>query len=435
MGFTKKISSDEARRCPQCAEPVCLLGCPLGVDIPGFIRYLREGDAVSALERIKKENPFPAICGRICPAPCEKACVFDEEGSPLAIRALERYASDFGRVGEGLKSSRMRAGLKPSPTGKKIAIVGSGPSAMAAASVFLNGSFKVIMFEAANEPGGVLRYGIPEFRLPQEVLQAQFDELQSLGLELHTNILIGRMKSLEELTRSFDAVLLATGASLPDFATIEGENLVGVYYAEEFLMRLQILSKEHIVNSARTLIRGSQIIVVGSGYAAIDAARLAVRLGQETSLVFGGFEEEIGVSADDLKDAMEEGVKVLTPFEPVKIVGNNQFIVEGVQCRRLEIIEGKENLSLVVAQEKPIVLEAQTVILANSQKANSFLAKVTSQLKSNADGTFCVDEKALITSLDKVFALGSAVSGAMTVVEAFASGKAAAKKITMYLNL
>ena len=288
MGFTKKISSDEARRCPQCAEPSCLPACPLGVDIPGFIRFLRESDAVSALERIKKDNPFPAICGRICPAPCESACIFYEDGAPIAIRALERYASDFGQL-------KVRAGARPAPTvnGKKIAIVGSGPSAMAAASILLSQGFKVVMFEAANEPGGVLRYGIPEFRLPQEVLQAQFEELESLGLELHTNILIGRMKPLEELARGFDAILLATGRSLPDFAIIEGENLIGVYYAEEFLMRLQILSKENVLASAGQFFKGERTLVVGSGHAALDSARLAARLGQQVQLVFGGLEEEI----------------------------------------------------------------------------------------------------------------------------------------------
>ena len=263
LGFTKKISTDEARRCPQCAQPTCLQaclpdrqGCPLGVDIPGFIRFLRESDAVSALERIKKDNPFPAICGRICPAPCESACIFHEEDSPIAIRALERYASDFG-----VKSSP-KVKLNIQFNGKKIAIVGSGPSAMSAASFLLKAGYKVTMFEAANEPGGILRFGIPEFRLPQSVLDDQFNELRLQGLELNTNVLVGRMKSLQELSGEFDAVLIATGAGLSDLVNFKGENLIGVYYAEEFLMRLQIISKEKILNTAASLLRGNQTVVV-----------------------------------------------------------------------------------------------------------------------------------------------------------------------------
>lgn len=404
-----------------------MTGCPLGIDIPGFLRFLREGDAASALERIKQQNPFPAICGRICPAPCEKACIFDAEGSAIAIRSLERYASDNG----GKSKSKVAITLN----GKKIAIVGSGPSAMAAASVLLRAGFKVTIFEAANEPGGILRYGIPEFRLPQDVINEQFDELRLLGLEIQTNILIGRMKSLAELTASFDAVLLATGASLPDFALIEGENLPGVYYAEEFLMRAHILSKDRIAGSLSQLLRGHQTLVVGSGYAALDAARIAVRLGQETSLVFGGLEEEMGIPENDLKEALEEGIKIHTPFEPMKIVVNQEgSSCGGVQCRRLEIVEGQDKLSLEVAKEEPVVLEAQTIILANSQKANPFLAKATPHLKVKADGTLWVNETTSLTSLEKVFAQGAVVKGAMNVVEALATGKAVAYQIMEHLK-
>lgn len=427
MGFTKKISIEEARRCPQCAEPTCLTGCPLGVDIPGFIRFLREGDAASALERIKKDNPFPAICGRICPAPCESSCIFNEEGSPVAIRALERYASDFGR-------SKSKPLNSISFNGKKIAIVGSGPSSMAAASVFLKGGFAVVMFEAANEPGGVLRYGVPEFRLPQEILNAQFEELKSQGLEIHTNILIGRMKTLEELSREFDAVLIATGASLPDFASIEGESLGGVYYAEEFLMRLHNYSKEDISSSAKSLLKGSTAVVIGNGHAALDSARSLLRLNQEVTLVFGGLEEELGVSPDEVKDALEEGLKILTPFEPLKLSGNEDGFVQGIECRRLEIIENNGNLTLEAAEEGVTLLEAQTVILANSQKVNPFLAKITPQLKVNADGTLAVDPQTSLTSLDKIFAVGSTVTGSTTVVAALTHGKNAAQKIIEHLN-
>jgi glutamate synthase (NADPH/NADH) small chain len=426
LGFTKKISSEEARRCPQCAEPTCLSGCPLGIDIPGFIRFLREGDAVSALERIKQANPFPAICGRICPAPCERACIFEEDGAPIAIRTLERYASDNG--------SKSKNKISVTLNGKSVAIVGSGPAAMAAASVLLKVGFKVVMYEAANEPGGILRYGVPAFRLPQDILNDQFDDLRTLGLELLTNQLIGRMTTIDELARAFDAVLLSTGASLPDFASIEGENYPGVYYAEEFLMRTQLLTKEHIVSSSKSLWRGTHTLVVGSGYAALDAARVALRLGQETSLVFGGLEEELDVPAFDIQEALEEGLKILTPFEPIKIVADEQGILQGVQCRRLEIVEGKESLTLKAAAEEPVLHQAQTVILANSQKANPFLSKVTPLLKVNADGTVWVNPQTGLTSLDKIFAQGAAAAGPINVVQALARGKAVAQQIMEYLK-
>lgn len=427
MGFTKKITSEESRRCPQCAQPFCLQGCPLGVDIPGFVRLLREADAPLALEKIKKDNPFPAICGRICTAPCEDLCVFHEEGSPIAIRSLERYAADFGRITASRRSVRTF-------NGKKVAIVGSGPSAMMAASFLLKDGFDVEMFEAANQPGGVLRYGIPEFRLPQQVLEAQFEELESQGLKIHTNVFIGRMKSLADLSHSFDAVLLATGASLPNFSSLDGENLIGVYYAEEFLMRLQVQSKSNILLSAGDMVRGLETVVIGKGYAALDAARMAARLGQKVQWIFEGLEEEMGLTSDDLRESLDEGIDIQSPYKVLGILGNSQNHAQAVQCHRMEIVEGLGGLSLQPAKEAPVVFEAQTVILANGQKANAFLSSVTGQLKVNANGTLCVDDKTSLTNLEKVFAVASAVQGPMTVVDAFACGKAVAQKITDYLK-
>ncbi len=426
MGFNKKISSDEARRCPQCAQPTCNNGCPLGIDIPGFIRLLRESDAAAALERIKNENPFPAICGRICPAPCEDTCVFNDEGAPIAIRALERYASDHGS-----KSARTK--LTPSLNGKKVAIVGSGPSAMMAAYVLLKERFQVVMFEAASEPGGVLRFGIPEYRLPREILNEQFELLASLGLELHTDVFIGRTKPLQELIKGFDAVLLAVGASLPNFSSIKGENLAGVYYAEEFLYRLQMISKQD-VSGAVNLLRGQQMVVLGKGFAALDAARLGLRLGQKVDLVFQGLEEEMGVAHDDLKEAVEEGLTIHAPYETLCIEGDAKDFVQGLRIRRLEIAENKGSLSLVPVQEESEVLPAQTIVLANGQKSNSFLAKSTDQLKVKDDGTLWVEHQGYLTSLPKVFAVGSVLDETLSVVDAFAHGKAAARQILEYLK-
>ncbi len=404
-----------------------MTGCPLGIDIPGFIRLLRESDAAAALERIKLENPFPAICGRICSAPCESACVFNDEGSPIAIRALERYASDFGSKPSG------KTKIVPQFSDKKVAIIGSGPSAMMAASILLKEKIKVVMFEAGSEAGGILRYGVPEFRLPKNILAEQFEQLFLQGLELHTDILVGRIKPLQELINAFDAVLIAVGASLPNFSTLKGENLAGVYYAQEFLTHLQMISKENIL-SPKKFFKGSNTIILGAGYAALDAARLAIRLGQQVDLMFEGLEEEMGVPPDMLKEALDEGVKIHAPFEAIDIEGDTQGLVQCVKSRRLEISELNGSLSLVPSSDDPQVFPAQTIVIANEAHTNLFLAKEINQLKINEQGSFWVEPGTFKTSLEKVFAVGNAVKSSSRLIEAFADGKAVARKIIESLN-
>ncbi len=427
LGYAKKVSTEEARRCPQCAVATCLPGCPLGVDIPGFIRLLRESDAVGALQKIKNENPFPAICGRVCTAPCEPACVFEDDASAIGIRALERYAADNGVKPAGKNK------ITPQFDGKKVAIVGSGPSAMMMASLLLKEKVKVVMFEAAAQPGGVLRYGIPEFRLPKNILDEQFDELISAGLDLHTNVFVGRTKPIQELIAQFDAVVLAVGAGLPDFANLPGENLTGVYYSSEFLMRLQNISKEN-PKSNNHLFRGSHTIVIGQGYSALDSARMAIRFGQQVDLIFEGLEEELGVSQNDLKDAIEEGLKIHTPLQIIKINEISNSLIESVECRRLEIVEEDGALNLTATSNPSEIFKAQTVVLAHGQKSNIFLSKVVQQLKVTEQGNFWVDEKNFKTSLDKVFAVGSVLNESQSIVESLASGKAAAQSVVKFLT-
>jgi len=414
LGFIKKITQDEARRCPQCAVATCLPGCPLGIDIPGFIRLLREGDTVSALERIKKENPFPAICGRICPAPCEQACVFHADGEPIAIRGLERFAADFGHS----KSEKPRL---HSPRGKKVAIIGSGPAGMSAAYYLAKMNLSVTIFEAAHQPGGLLRYAVPEFRLPQKVLDEQFSQLKSLGVEIQTDVVFGRTMMIDELfMRGFSAVLLATGASLPRFSDLPGSNLTGVYYDVEFLNRLQAVNKTDVLAAARQqripaacpATAVAKTVIVGCGPAAFDAARLSLRLGSETHVVFEGFEEQAGVGAETLKDSKEEGIE-LHSLRALEVLGDDNGFVRGVKCHKLDIVEGKDGLKLEPSLEGPIVLEAQTVIIANGYRPNDFLKHVLGGM----------------TGMEKVFACVNSGS----VVETIANGKAAAQKIIQYL--
>ncbi len=402
-------------------------GCPLGVDIPGFIRFLREGDAVSSIERIRQENPFPAICGRICPAPCERACIFHHEASSIGIRALERYAADLGQP-------KLNKKLTVTSNGKKIAVIGSGPAGLTAAYYLAHAGFAVTIIESMNEPGGLLRYGVPEFRLPQKVLDEQVALVRALGVEIQTNVFLGSTLTMAELfMQGFSAVLLAVGAGVPDFAQIPGENLAGVYYAEEFLMRLQVLGKENPSQVAGSLLKGVRTIIVGGSSSAFDAARMSVRLGQQVQVVFPGLEEEMEAHADDIKAALEEGVIIESPLEPSVIEEGDGGLVNGLRCRRLEIIEGEEGLVLEPTQED-VFFQAQTIILAHGRRPNGFIKAHLPQLRFNPDGTLWVDEANGQSSVEKVFACGNVVTGAGAVVDAIASGKAAAKKLVEFFK-
>jgi glutamate synthase (NADPH/NADH) small chain len=404
-----------------------LPGCPLGIDIPGFIRFLREGDAVQALERIKKENPFPSICGRICPAPCEEACIFFADGNPIPIRALERFAADFGA------SKPEKAVL--GPQGKKVAIIGSGPSGMSAAYYLARMNLSVTIFEAAHEPGGLLRYAIPEFRLPQKVLDEQFSLLKNLGVEVRTDVVFGRTMMIDELfMRGFSAVLLAVGASLPLFSDLPGTGLAGVYYDMEFLYRLHAVNKEGALEAARRqMIVAAKTVVVGRGEAAFDAARLSRRLGSETHVVFEGFEEQAGVSAGVLNESKEEGIEIHS-MRALEMLGDELGFVKGVKCRKLDVIEGKGGLTLEASGDEPIVLEAATVIIANGQRPNNFLKQVLPQLKWDEDGSLWANGQTGMTSMERVFGAGSVMTAGGSVVAAIAGGKTAAQKIIQYLQ-
>jgi glutamate synthase (NADPH/NADH) small chain len=402
-------------------------GCPLGIDIPGFIRALREGDAVTALAKIKERNPLPGVCGRVCLAPCESACVFNDEDASVGIRALERFAADNGRG--------KPTGPKVPPNGKKVAIIGSGPSGLTAAADLANKGYNVMIYEALAQAGGVLRYGIPEFRLPGKALDAELSDIQALGVAIQTSVTIGEMTPFKELTVNFDAVLLATGAGSPQPADIPGDHLIGVYYAQEFLMRVNLLSAANYPKTPTPALLGSKVVVIGSGYAALDCARAALRLGKKASIVFAGLEEEIMVHPQERKDAIAEGVKLETLTRPLEIVASDHKAVAGIKCERLDFTDdasGKWEVKTVPGSE--FILEADTVILAGESRPSTALKRYLPDLALNQDGTVRINELTGMTSLKNIFATGNVTTGAGNVVDAMARGKKAAVAIDQYLN-
>ena len=432
LGFSKKTTLEEARRCPQCANPVCVKACPLGINILGFIRHLREGNWDAAQSQIKEESLFPAICGRICSAPCEVACILNEEESPIAIRALERFASDHGK-GIALKQKKILFG------DKKIAIVGAGPARLTAAAELTKKGYPVTIFEAQDKPGGVLRYGIPEFRLPKRILDQEIEEICRAGVEIKTNFFIGQTLNLDDFFQEgFSAILLATGAGRPKFMDLPGSHWGGVYYGEEFLMRVNLMQRSIFSSKPSNFFIGQKIVVVGSGNTALDCARLARRLGRQVTLMFRRTEDEMRVRKEERDYAKEEGVSLEPLLKPLEILANPQNFVSGLKCIRMDYadseIEGK--WELIPVPESECILQADTVILAIGHEPNTFMVSPEQgvSLRLKEDGSIWVDEQTAMTSSKGIFACGNVATNAGPVVEAMASGKRAAEKIVQYLT-
>ncbi len=336
LGYSKKVAVEESRRCPQCADPVCVNACPIGINIPGFIRRLREGNVGGAYELIREQNPLPSICGRICLAPCELACILNEEKNPIGIRALERYAAD----------NRSRSGRKEaSNRGMKIAIVGSGPAGLSAAAVLAQKGYQVRIFESMDQPGGVLRYGIPEFRIPNKILEAEINEIKALGVEIETNCMIGNTKTMDDLkTEGYVAILLAMGAGIPKFMEVPGSHLGGVYYGEEFLMR---------INQKRStqFPLGNKIVVIGSGNTALDCARVAVRLQDRTRAEWLDQKLWLGPEESFLPHGLAGGAH--DAMQPVLLTTG--AVPDGVQC--LMALDGADvSAAEVAALERACVI-------------------------------------------------------------------------------
>lgn len=434
LGYSAETAIAEAQRCLHCAKPRCVEGCPVHVDIPDFIAALAEGDFDESAKRLKTHTSLPAICGRVCPQEnqCEGKCVLGIKGESVAIGRLERFVADWDRAQEH------EAVALPEKNGKKVGVVGAGPAGLACAGDLAKMGYDVTVFEALHTPGGVLMYGIPEFRLPKDIVQHEINNIRDLGVKFEVDAIVGKLYDIEELRTEygFDAFFVGTGAGLPHFMNLEGENLNGIYSANEFLTRSNLM-KAYQFPAADTPIKvGKRAAIIGGGNVAMDAARTALRLGAEESyIVYRRSKEEIPARAEELEHAIEEGVQLKLLSSPIKYIGDENDVVTGMVLQKYELGEPDES-----GRRRPVAIEGETeemaidtVIVAIGQGPNPILTNSTEGLELNKRGNIVADEKGQ-TSLPYVFAGGDIVTGAATVIKAMGAGKDAAVAIDAYLK-
>lgn len=434
LGYSAETAIAEAQRCLHCAKPRCVEGCPVHVDIPDFIAALAEGDFAESAKRLKTHTSLPAICGRVCPQEnqCEGKCVLGIKGESVAIGRLERFVADWDRAQEH------EAVALPEKNGKKVGVVGAGPAGLACAGDLAKMGYDVTVFEALHTPGGVLMYGIPEFRLPKDIVQHEINNISDLGVKFEVDAIVGKLYDIEELRTEygFDAFFVGTGAGLPHFMNLEGENLNGIYSANEFLTRSNLM-KAYQFPAADTPIKvGKRAAIIGGGNVAMDAARTALRLGAEESyIVYRRSKEEIPARAEELEHAIEEGVQLKLLSSPIKYIGDENDVVTGMVLQKYELGEPDES-----GRRRPVAIEGETeemaidtVIVAIGQGPNPILTNSTEGLELNKRGNIVADEKGQ-TSLPYVFAGGDIVTGAATVIKAMGAGKDAAVAIDAYLK-
>ncbi len=434
LGYTEEQAKTEASRCLQCAKPQCVTGCPVEVCIPDFVKLLREGKYEEAIAKIKEKNSLPAICGRVCPQEeqCQKRCILGKVGEPVSIGRLERWLADWGRDGEETKVP-----AKPESTGKKVAIVGAGPAGLTAGADLAKLGHKVEIFEALHVPGGVLVYGIPEFRLPKRIVQAEANYIQKLGAEFHMGYLVGRVYTIPELLRQrgFHAVFIGTGAGLPAFLGVPGENLGGIYSANEFLIRVNLM-KAYAFPLYDTPIRiGRHVVVIGGGNVAMDSARSALRLGaEEVCIVYRRSREEMPARREELENAEEEGIICKFLANPTKFFGDEKGWVKAMECVCMELgppdQSGRRRPVPVKGSE--FVMDTDTVIVAVGRTPNPIIQSTTEGLGVTKWGTIVTDENGK-TNIEGVYAGGDIVTGEATVISAMGAGKKAARAMHEYL--
>ena len=433
LGLPEKVAVLEAERCLQCKDPRCVAGCPVMVNIPRFIELLSAGNLSEAAKSLLNDNALPSITGRVCPqeTQCEVECIRGHKGLPVAIGYLERYVGDWARG-----SSEQQFLQVARPSGRKIAVVGSGPGGLTAAGELVKFGHDVTVFEALHKPGGVLVYGIPEFRLPKKIVESEVNRLVRAGVKIVCNTVIGRTYTLQELRKQFDAVFIANGAGLPVFMNVPGENFKGVYSANEYLTRVNLMAAYQFPRSDTPVLNGKRVATVGAGNVAIDSARTAKRLGAQASMiVYRRTRKEMPARAEEIHHAEEEGIQFEYLIAPVEVLGSEKKWVTGLRCVRMQLGEsdasGRARPMVIPGSE--FIIPCDVVVVAVGTRANPLLTATCPELKLNKWGNIVVDEKGM-TSLPGVFAGGDIVRGAATVILAMGDGKCAAKSLDEYLR-
>lgn len=434
LGYNMEEAQSEASRCINCKNAQCMKGCPVAINIPGFIQEVKEGNIEKAYEIISESSALPAVCGRVCPqeSQCEGKCIRGIKGDPISIGKLERFVADYARE-NGMKPKE-----NPNKKGKKVAVIGSGPAGLTCAGDLAKMGYDVTIFEALHEAGGVLVYGIPEFRLPkQAVVAKEIENVKALGVKIETNVVIGKSVTIDELMdkEGFSAVFIGSGAGLPKFMGIPGENSNGVFSANEYLTRSNLM-KAFDEKSATPIMRGKKVAVVGGGNVAMDAARTALRLGAEVHIVYRRSEEELPARVEEVHHAKEEGIIFDLLTNPTEIIADEKGWVTGMKCIRMELGEPDESgrRRPVEIPNSEFVMELDTVIMSLGTSPNPLISSTTEGLETNKWKCIVADEQNGKTTKEGVYAGGDAVTGAATVILAMGAGKAAAKGIDEYLS-
>lgn len=434
LGYTEAEAREEASRCLNCGKPMCVGKCPVSVNIPEFIKNVKSGDFEAAAKVIARSSALPAVCGRVCPqeVQCEGKCVLGIKGEPVAIGKLERFVADWSR------ENKIDLSEKKDGNGKKVAVIGSGPAGLTCAGDLAKEGYDVTIFEALHEPGGVLVYGIPEFRLPKDtVVRHEIENVKKLGVKIETNVIVGRTITIDELIEDekFDAIFIGSGAGLPKFMGIPGENINGVFSANEFLTRNNLM-KAYKEDYDTPIKAGKKVAVVGGGNVAMDAARTALRLGSEVHIVYRRSEEELPARVEEVHHAKEEGVIFDLLTNPVEILADEKGWVSGMKCVKMGLGEpdasGRRKPYEIEGSE--FVLDVDTVIMSLGTSPNPLIASTTGGLETNKHKCIVAEEETGLTSKEGVYAGGDAVTGAATVILAMGAGKKAAKAIHEYLS-